>query len=100
MDKNPLSAYGVVTASHDVRGGGTGAEFAQNLLSTGTQAWNKWYALTNNAEVFITFKSNVIIDGLSYRAANDCPWRDPSLITAFYFDSDLNKWIKFSEVNP
>ena len=32
-----------VTAEHDVMGGGTGREYACNLLNPGHSDWNKWY---------------------------------------------------------
>ena len=81
-------------------GGGTGGEFAQNLLLHGTEDWNKWFAFSNYADVFIEYTQNIIIDGLSLRAANDCDWRDPDFITAYYFDTLENKWIKFTEMQP
>lgn len=96
MDSNPESRHNFeVTASHDIRGGGTGGEFAHNLLSTGTEPWNKWFASTSHAEIYFKYQHNVVVDGLGFRAANDAQYRDPTFISAFYWDNYHDKWINF-----
>jgi hypothetical protein len=57
MDLNPESRHKFsVSASHDIMGGGTGGEFAHNLLSTGTEPWNKWFAFTAHAEIYFKYE--------------------------------------------
>ena len=64
-------------ASHDVLGGGTGAEFVENLLVDFPNAWNKWYATYVPCTVTYAFSSPFIIQAYGLCLANDCPHRDP-----------------------
>ncbi len=68
-----------LTAAGDVRGGGTGREFLENLLSEGTQSWNKWLHLyATQSWVHIRISSGpAAICGYGMCSANDCPERDP-----------------------
>ena len=67
-----------MTAGHDVRGGGTGREFCQNLVKPGQEAWNKWYeASSANSWVQLQFNENLLISRIGFVSANDCPHRDP-----------------------
>jgi hypothetical protein len=90
-----------VTATHSVNGGGTGNEFPRNLLLEGTEPWNKWYEHTSNhADVYIDFTEAITFSGFGYRMANDVPNRDPSVITAFYWDASNDKWVQVHQVYP
>mmetsp|Transcript_6197 Transcript_6197/g.22032 ORF Transcript_6197/g.22032 Transcript_6197/m.22032 type:complete len:269 (-) Transcript_6197:62-868(-) len=73
-----------LTVSHDVRGGGTGLEFARNLLVDGNEGWNKWFAHpTTTAWIKLGVRrvegappSRLV--GYAVKSANDCPGRDPT----------------------
>ena len=45
MHRIELDGKATVKSSHSVQGGGTGREFRENILKSGTEAWNKWYAV-------------------------------------------------------
>lgn len=80
----------------DIRGGGTGREFAANLLSTGTEVWNKWVhphfhrshaprrgrggpaAGAALSWVELVLPRPVRIAAYALQSANDYPSRDPS----------------------
>ena len=69
-----------VSASHSVQGGGTGREFPPNILNHGSEAWNKWYqASSSTASITVDFKAAHQFRGIGFRAANDCPHRDPDV---------------------
>jgi hypothetical protein len=67
-----------LSAAGDVRGGGTGREFVQNLLNDGTEGWNKWYHCpTNSSWVMAQLCEEHELHGYGVCSANDCPHRDP-----------------------
>ena len=72
------AAVAKLTVAGDIRGGGTGREYAKNLLGVGTEAWNKWlHERTNSSWVELAFNAPQRVAGYGLCSANDFPVRDP-----------------------
>jgi len=88
-----------VTAQYSVNGGGTGGEFPRNILNQGEEAWNKWYQVNGlKSYVMVDFKSKqgLRLNGIGFKSANDCPFRDPDTASVFIFDTSNQKWINIA----
>lgn len=69
------------SAFADVRGGGTGGEFVENLGNWTTEYWNKWYSGWGDSgwiQLDINLPEGVFMTKYSLCSANDCPERDPT----------------------
>lgn len=64
-------------ASSDVRGGGTGGEFVDNLGLEGQENWNKWYCNPESATIRLTFAIPFKVHQYSLQSANDVIERSP-----------------------
>jgi hypothetical protein len=69
------------TASADVRGGGTGAEYVENLKNSSTEPWDKWFT-GGGRTAWVTQHINLseqqyYITKYALCSANDCANRDP-----------------------
>eukprot|EP00475_Leptophrys_vorax_P041764 TRINITY_DN7881_c0_g1_i1.p2 TRINITY_DN7881_c0_g1~~TRINITY_DN7881_c0_g1_i1.p2 ORF type:complete len:185 (+),score=31.69 TRINITY_DN7881_c0_g1_i1:42-557(+) len=86
-----------LSAKGDVQGGGTGKEYLQNLLDDGDEPWNKWYDAHNSSSSWAEFKLSRAfkIGEVWLKSANDCPERDPEVIS--FQKQDHGKWITFQE---
>ena len=105
----PIPAARVnITASHDCRGGGTGREYVTNLLSNGTENWNKWFTdggMSSSAWVQQQFPVPFRIVSYTLCSANDCPRRDPTSWTLLGKPFDITThtdspiWVVLHRVN-
>jgi len=65
-------------ATSDVRGGGTGGEFVNNLGNAGQQSWNKWFGHDDeNITITLTFAVPFKVHRYLLQSANDCIGRSP-----------------------
>jgi hypothetical protein len=94
-----LSESATVEAEYSVEGGGTGKEFPANLLSDGTEGWNKWYECSNDSS-WIKIENNEYLEirGLGFKSANDCPHRDPDEVTVVCVN-DLGEEVTLATYN-
>jgi len=93
-----------LTAAGDIRGGGTGREFLENLLQTGTEPWNKW--LHPNAMgdpvswVQADFRDHSFrVTGYSMCSANDSPERDPVAWSLMGQQTRDGVWVELHSVD-
>ena len=71
-----------LTAAGDIRGGGAGREYLENLLKSGTEPWNKWvHPYTQRSWVEARFTVPQRLRYIGMCSANDCPDRDPAVFT-------------------
>ena len=80
-----------VTCQFDVRGGGTGREFADNLMKPEANDWCKWYAgncFESQSWVLIDMNQDIEVDGFGFTSANDFDDRDPQFAEIHYMQSD------------
>ena len=76
-----------VSCQFDVRGGGTGREYAENLILPLASDWCKWYAggcVDGQSWTLIDMNSEIEIDGFGFTSANDCEDRDPQFAEIHY----------------
>jgi len=74
-----------VRCHHELaHGGGTGTEFAYQLLTTSTSSGAKWFTNVRYgsgsdpvAWMYIEFPKPYILGAFGIKSANDCPTRDP-----------------------
>jgi len=67
-----------VEVSYCCQGGGTGREFAKNLLIPGDAGWNKWYGATSGKQwIIVKIGKPKYIRCYGLKSANDCDNRDP-----------------------
>ena len=83
-----LATVATVTAEHTVKsGGGTGGEFPKNLVSSGTEIWNKWYEdKSSESWVEVQLPTEVQVLGFGFKSANDFPHRDPDQVDIYADD--------------
>lgn len=83
-----------VSAFRDVRGGGTGEEFVENLTKDGDRPGNKWYdGSAGETWIQADFNTPTRIVFLQLKSANDCPERDPYHVT-FYVKKNKEEFKK------
>ena len=76
----PLELLARVTAAGDIRGGGTGREFVENLPAPfpGRTPWCKWmHPRVTSSWVHYDLRQPLAVRGYGLCAANDAPARDP-----------------------
>lgn len=70
-----------ISVAGDAAGGGTGMEFKENLLSDGTEDWNKWLhpGYVTESWILMEFSEDTTVNLSGYKvcSANDSPNRDP-----------------------
>ena len=102
MKELPLNEQNTeVQCSHYFEhGGGTGKEYPDNLIKSGTECWNKWYQ-GDHHKPWAMLKSKQgswKIRGFGLKSANDCPYRDPGSVRVFAHDTSTNQWVHISTV--
>jgi hypothetical protein len=95
-----VSGFAKVTAQHFLKdGGGTGAEYPQNLVSGGEEPYNKWYQNSSSSSwVMVEFAQAITFSGLGLKSANDCPHRDPDEGSVFIFNPCAAGWEKIADL--
>lgn len=75
-------------------GGGSGREFVENLTSTGTEPWNKWYHWTSGSSTWVEadLDGPTQLASYSVQSANDCPHRDPAAWTLLGKRASDGEW--------
>jgi hypothetical protein len=68
-----------LSAAGDVRGGGTGREFLENLLHTSEEPWDKWLHASRASWVQADFVHTCRVQRIGLCSANDVPDRDPAV---------------------
>lgn len=77
------------------KGGGTRREFAENLIKSGDEDWNKWCAAPckdHTNWTIIQFEKTLIISDLGFKSANDEPNRDPTSVEVYILTVE-NEWL-------
>eukprot|EP00762_Andalucia_godoyi_P003408 ANDGO_06682.mRNA.1 hypothetical protein SPRG_03327 len=87
-------------AAGDIRGGGTGREFLENLLSDGQQPWNKWVhpGYVRRSWILAKFDSPYKVAEYGLCSANDAPNRDPQSWTLWGLAPYASEWTVLHEV--
>ena len=78
-----ITGFSVIAQYTVANGGGSGNEYPQNLVKSGTEEWNKWYEASSSRSwvVLHSHVGSVRVNQISFRSANDSPARDPGSVT-------------------
>jgi hypothetical protein len=79
--------------------GSSSQEGPVNLLSSGTEPWNKWcQTVSNHSWIEVSLTDEIEVAGLGFKSANDCPERDPDEIDVSYCSASGGGYISLGTI--
>jgi hypothetical protein len=96
LKEHEFNEFDLVSCEKNMKkGGGTRREFAENLIKSGEESWNKWCVAPcpgNTNWTIIEFQKTIFFSDLGFKSANDEPNRDPTSVEV-YILSPQHEWI-------